>query len=746
MLGRLNGIVPVAVALTALVAAAELSAQQVDEVRVTPSAAQIVVGERKSVVGTAYGANGGVISTARIVWTSTDMSRVRVEYNPSSSTVATLVGVAPGPATVEARAGRRVGTIAVQISGGGGVRPTVQRRVQGRFGSGPAAVLQVDPSQLMLLPGEAARLTPTFLRADGNLASAEPLTWSSLQSNIATVNDRGEVVALGVGGGLIQVSTAGGLSARVPVQVDRTAFAFADPVISMSPNTPDTVDVVVPLQNNRRMSPMLFQWQTTDPTIVAVSPLGVLMARSPGRAQIVASGFLQEQRMEVRVHRPVEELVVSPRMSEPAYVPLGGTRTFTVEALAADDTPVPEAVLIWSVRDTTIVSFDISTGVATGLKLGVDTLVVRAPGPGRLEATWELRVIAGGLKLSSRRAGFGIGDRLTVVAQFTDEEGTTISSASGVSWSTSDPGVVTVEGDGASEATITARDFGAAEVYVTTPWGSADTLAAFVQGEILVSSDRGGNNLDVFALERNAPTRLNRVTNDPGHDIAAVYSPDGTKIAYVSFVGGNKDIYVANADGSDRRNLTDSPSNEDRPAWTPDGNEIVHESDESGSAQIWVMNADGTGKRQLTQGPASNTQPAVNAAGTLIAFTSTRDNNYEIYTMSLDGSDQRNTTGSVERENSAAWFPDGSLAFIRGTEVVKIDRGMRLMITPSSLSVTDFAVSRTGDLLGLIITSLTADGQMSKLYLLPLSGTLAGALEVPSFNPSERFLSVSLRW
>lgn len=114
--------------------------------------------------------------------------------------------------------------------------------------------------------------------------------------------------------------------------------------------------------------------------------------------------------------------------------------------------------------------------------------------------------------------------------------------------------------------------------------------------------------------------------------------------------------------------------------------------------------------------------------------------------MSLDGSDQRNTTGSIERENSPAWFPDGSLAFIRGTEVVKIDRGIRQVISPSSLAVTDFAVSRTGDLLGMIITSLTADGQTSKLYLLPLTGTLAGPLEIPSFNPSERFISISFRW
>lgn len=723
----------------------ELSAQNVDEITVTPTSVAITIGERKPVVATAYGANGGVLSTARIVWTSTNLGLVRVEFNQNASTVATLIGVSPGVATVEARVGRRVGTIAVQVTGGGGVVPITGGgnvpAVQGEFGSGIAVVLQVNPTQLFMLQGEGANLVARFLRADGNLASAQRLTWSSLQPSIASVTERGQVVAINPGGGMIQVTTASGLSARVPVQVDQTAFAFPVPAISMSPGTQDTARVVVPLQGNRRLAATSVQWQSTNQAVVTVSPLGVLTARTPGTAQIVATGFLQQQRLNVTVHRQVEDLIVSPRMSQTVYVPLGGFREFTVEALAADDTPVPEAVLIWSQRDTSVIRFDVSTGLATGLALGSDTISVRAPGPGRLQADWNVEVIAGGLLLSSHRAGFGIGDQLSLNAQFTDSDGTPISPATGIAWSSSDESVVEVDEQG----TVTANGFGVADVVVGTPWGAADTLRAFVQGEILVSSNRGADNLDIFSFERNNTSIFNRVTNDPEHDLSAEYSPDGTMIAFVSFVGNTRDIFVANADGSDRRNITQSPSNEDQPIWTRDGSRIIFESNESGSAQIWTMNLDGSDKVRLTQGPASNTQPAINAAGNMIAFSSTRDGNYEIYTMNLDGSDQRNVTGSQERESSPAWFPDESLSYIRANEIVKIESGARGILSTQGLAVTDFAISKNGDLLAMIVSALTATGQTSKLYLLPLGGAPAGPLEIRTPEPTERILSVSFR-
>ena len=64
-------------------------------------------------------------------------------------------------------------------------------------------------------------------------------------------------------------------------------------------------------------------------------------------------------------------------------------------------------------------------------------------------------------------------------------------------------------------------------------------------------------------------SRLRRLTSDPGFDRAPVWSPDGRKIAFVSFRDGNGEVYVMTADGSGQRNLTRSPRNEGPPAWSP---------------------------------------------------------------------------------------------------------------------------------------------------------------------------------
>ena len=83
-------------------------------------------------------------------------------------------------------------------------------------------------------------------------------------------------------------------------------------------------------------------------------------------------------------------------------------------------------------------------------------------------------------------------------------------------------------------------------------------------------------------------------------------SPDGQRVAYtVSYYSiaennGNSEIFVMNADGSGKRQLTRSAFQEAAPRWMNDSQRIAYLSNESGSMQAWMMNADGSGKRQLT--------------------------------------------------------------------------------------------------------------------------------------------------
>ncbi len=86
----------------------------------------------------------------------------------------------------------------------------------------------------------------------------------------------------------------------------------------------------------------------------------------------------------------------------------------------------------------------------------------------------------------------------------------------------------------------------------------------------------------------------------------AKLSPDGKKVLYgVTFISieqnkGNRELFVINLDGSNKKQITKTPQSEQNAVWINKGNEIAFLSGESGTSQIWVMNNDGTNRRQVS--------------------------------------------------------------------------------------------------------------------------------------------------
>ncbi len=145
------------------------------------------------------------------------------------------------------------------------------------------------------------------------------------------------------------------------------------------------------------------------------------------------------------------------------------------------------------------------------------------------------------------------------------------------------------------------------------------------------------------------------ITKGPG-DVDPSWNPFGTRIVYQH---GNQ-IYVMNADGSNKKNLTNNAAwNDGDPAWSPDGSKIVFASYENGPLNVWTMNADGSHRTALTAG-GSDTDPVWSPDGSKIAFASRRDGNWEIYVMKADGSNQVNVTNNVADDRHPAWSPDGA--------------------------------------------------------------------------------------
>ena len=183
--------------------------------------------------------------------------------------------------------------------------------------------------------------------------------------------------------------------------------------------------------------------------------------------------------------------------------------------------------------------------------------------------------------------------------------------------------------DRSGEWHILTRPLTTTQVADLTPdLASAQRPVWSADGQRLAFEVTISNTTNIFVSDAHGQHRV-QVTQGDAYDGQASFGPNGARLAYAAQRGGQWDIYARDIDGAKVDRLTNDTAQDWQPAWSPDGNRIAFASNRSGISQIYVMpnpesgsqGASGNGDPvRLTNFPSGAEQPAWSPDGNWLAF------------------------------------------------------------------------------------------------------------------------------
>ncbi len=224
--------------------------------------------------------------------------------------------------------------------------------------------------------------------------------------------------------------------------------------------------------------------------------------------------------------------------------------------------------------------------------------------------------------------------------------------------------------------------------------------------------------------------------------ISPSWSPDGSKVAYVSFEARKPVVYVQDLVTGARKVVANEKGNNSAPTWSPDGTRLAVALSRDGHTQVYGVNADGSGLRRLSNGNGIDTEPQFSSDGQSIYFTSDRSGGPQIYKMSAGGGSASRVTFSGSYNISPRLSSDGkTLAFIS-----QRDGGFALyaldLASGQEQRLADNASEPSFSPNGKYIMYATETGHSKALAVVSVDGrvkqrltTQAGTIREPNWGP-----------
>ncbi len=397
-------------------------AQEVRAVAVTPAADTMVTGDTLRLSAEARDANGHAVAVAALEWASSETSVVVVDETGLVTAVA--AGAAEITATFSGVTGSAALTVAAPV---------------------PATVALTPDTVAFTAIGQTAQLAAEVRDQAGRVMADVPVSWTSADATIATVDSVGLVTAV-VDGSATITATGGSASGTATVTVAQEVSAVAVTSAADTMVTGDTLRFSAEARdaNGHAVAGAALEWASSDTSVALVDETGLVTAVAAGAAEITAtsSGVTGSAALTVAARVPATVAVTPDRV---AFTAIGQTAQLAAEVRDQAGRVMADVPVSWTSADATIATVD-SVGLVMAVGAGA-TAVAASAGDASSEAVVSIIQSAGSVVVVPAADTVALGDTLRLVAEAFDENGHAVEGAR-FTWSSSDASVVTVDASG----------------------------------------------------------------------------------------------------------------------------------------------------------------------------------------------------------------------------------------------------------------------------------------------------------
>ncbi|MEI8309927.1 MAG: biopolymer transporter Tol, partial [Verrucomicrobiota bacterium] len=152
---------------------------------------------------------------------------------------------------------------------------------------------------------------------------------------------------------------------------------------------------------------------------------------------------------------------------------------------------------------------------------------------------------------------------------------------------------------------------------------------------------------------------VKQLTNDGGISVAPAISHDGSKLAYTGYQSGYADIYLIDLNSGARSRIIKFPGTNSGAAFSPDGGRIACSISKDGNPELYVVGSGGGGAHRLTHTAAVESSPSWSPNGSEIVYSSDERGGPQLFRISSGGGSGRMIPTGYAYSTEPSWSPDG---------------------------------------------------------------------------------------